>query len=502
MDKLVDFQWTSSGSQASQPFPAFLQSKSALKNVFMSEVKISGTIPSSVGSLPSVTSLMLTTISDLQGPIPTSLLSCKSLEILQLKEIPTFSASMPSDWSQATALSTLTFADVKVSGSLPTKYPPNLASFQVSKTDVDGTIPQELVDIATLESLDIGDSQVSGTIPAPTDLQNSKLLQYSVSNTKVTSMHPNVLKTKNLEFAYFFGNKLNGSLPSKVGFDDCTDSSKLKFLMMHANEFVGPIPSSYFSQTPDLNSFFAQNNKLSGELPSSITESKNLVIFDVSGNTLSGQIPGDSKWSELVQLQAINLNNNYFSGTIPSGIFQRPIEAPSFFVFDVSGNRLNICQFPTTSYTVPSSFAGTCAVSSQSPQECGCPTKWPSACTTATMPAACPPAAPPAPIAIAPFAPVQAPTPSACTPTAPNALSLSPTSPRSSPSPSASPSLTTSPEPRAANSPRSNNASKANLSIPSFVLALASFIALAHFQILKETCIVSSVEAYFFCYVS
>lgn len=487
MTNLTDFTWSGASSQAPQPFPSFLQGMQALKKIEISNVNMNGSVPSFVGSLPSLTSLILSGITNIVGPIPDSIANSSTLQTLQLVTLSSFdqgsSSSMPSDWSQANALSDMVFQYVPITGSLPPIPPPKLVTFTASRTRLSGTIPQAFIDVLTLQSFSIDVSEVNGTIPAPSDLENSYLETYLIRSSLVTSIDDNILRTKRLRYLTFGNNDLlNVPLPSKVGFSDSINSD-IRSLNFVGNKLVGSIPSSIFANSPNLNAFYAQNNNLSGELPSSITKFNKLLTLDVSSNSLSGQIPGAGNWSELTQLRTLIVRNNSFTGSIPSGLFQRP-ESAIWTAFDFSFNRLDICLLPeNATLRTPT----VCTVVSQTPTSCGCPDQWPSSWNCQVeMNATCPPLEP---IPVAPEFTLNLPTPDdgpaipsgSPSPSSPS----SPSSPAPSPSPSGSypvPSPSTgsspsSPAPGTASSP-SSSANKLQLQVATFVFALAAFISL------------------------
>lgn len=286
MDSLESFIWVYDRTTNVYAFPSFLEGMTALKKIQIISAQISGTIPSFVASLPSLTSLSLSSIGNLIGPLPDSISNSTSLENIDLSSLPSFdqgtSNSMPSDWSQATALKRMLLYNTPIEGSLPSRMPPNLEHFRAETTRLSGVIPQSLVNTPTLMTLSIVDSPISGHVPAPTDLENSKLTAYRVDSTQVTSVDENVLRIPNLLTLSLGYNKIRGMLPPKMGFND---SSLLTHLDVRGNEFVGPIPCSYFSNAPNLISLYASYNKLSGELPSSIVQAKKLQTLCVDHNS-------------------------------------------------------------------------------------------------------------------------------------------------------------------------------------------------------------------------
>ncbi|KAL2320103.1 hypothetical protein Fmac_029072 [Flemingia macrophylla] len=87
---------------------------------------------------------------------------------------------------------------------------------------------------------------------------------------------------KQLTRLHLSGNHLSGSLPSSLAM-----LNNLKRLDISSNEFSGPLPN--LSRISGLNMFLAQNNHLSGTIPT--FDLSNFDQFNVSFNSFSGQIP-------------------------------------------------------------------------------------------------------------------------------------------------------------------------------------------------------------------
>ena len=62
------------------------------------------------------------------------------------------------------------------------------------------------------------------------------------------------------------------------------------------------------------------DNRLSGELPESLGDLKNLLFFDASQNNLTGILPESIA---RLPLMSLNLNDNRFHGTIPEVVAQK-----------------------------------------------------------------------------------------------------------------------------------------------------------------------------------
>lgn len=412
MTKLETFAYYSTLDAPAIPFPDFIQGMPLLKTVDLQAANFTGSIPSFLGTLPSIDRIALMGIPLLTGPIPNSILQSGTLTQLALTFLTGFNATGPmtlqSDWSTASALVTITIYNVALTGNLPSKYPPGLFMFSVAQTGITGNIPQSLVDSPNLVSLSISYEAFTGMIPAPSNPATSRLNTYRVFNCKFTSVHPDILLGARLSVVDFSNNLISGNLPSK--FPTYKDPwYPLTNLFLHGNSFVGPIPSSYFTSNPQLSILYLHENKLSGHLPIELANKTNWAHLRLNSNSFDGTIPDAGKWHLNDVFTIISMKDNYLSGAIPAGLFQR--NGTAFTQFEFSGNRLNICDLPPN-YTVPSGFATQlCNVSRQTPPECGCPDAWTSQCVFDPIPASCPPAEPLAPFPVAPFSLTPSPIP-------------------------------------------------------------------------------------------
>ncbi|XP_038686975.1 probable inactive receptor kinase At2g26730 [Tripterygium wilfordii] len=113
------------------------------------------------------------------------------------------------------------------------------------------------------------------------------------------------------------GNNIYGSLPGEIG--NCTN---LTHLYLSGNRFTGSLPES-MSRLSNLKRIYVSNNGFSGQLPN-LSRISGLLSFIAENNELSGAIPS----FDFSNLQEFNVSNNNFSGPIPD--VQGKFSADSF----------------------------------------------------------------------------------------------------------------------------------------------------------------------------
>ena len=172
-----------------------------------------------------------------------------------------------------------------------------------------------------------------------------------------------------------FGNKWNFSDPNV---DPCASSwqgltcrkdqniSVVKYIDLQSYNLTGFVPSS-ISNLTQLVGFKVKDNFVSGVIPRSFCQCKNLTLFDMSFNILTGNVPS-CLVNNLTMLKYFDLETNLLTGTIPAVNHTRP----KMEYFSVSINFIHgtipssLVYFPNIQYlylfgclltgTIPESF--------------------------------------------------------------------------------------------------------------------------------------------------
>ncbi|XP_044442148.1 pollen receptor-like kinase 4 [Triticum aestivum] len=138
----------------------------------------------------------------------------------------------------------------------------------------------------------------------------------------------------------FANNNLTGPFPPGL-----TELPALKMLYLSRNRLSGEIPSDTFGEMMGLRKLFLADNAFTGEIPGSITSPK-LLVVQLARNRFQGNIPDfDQK-----DLQLFDVSHNRLSGPIPQGL--RRFKAASF-----EGNT-DLCGAPLDVACPPSALLG------------------------------------------------------------------------------------------------------------------------------------------------
>ncbi|ESQ48682.1 hypothetical protein EUTSA_v10019932mg [Eutrema salsugineum] len=114
--------------------------------------------------------------------------------------------------------------------------------------------------------------------------------------------------------------------------------ASLKYLDLSHNNFSGDFSRLSFGLCGNLTVFSLSKNNVSGDrFPISLTNCKLLETLNLSRNSLAGKISGEGYWGNFQNLKQLSLAHNLFSGEIPPelSLLCRTLE-----VLDLSGNSL------------------------------------------------------------------------------------------------------------------------------------------------------------------
>ncbi|KAJ3701772.1 hypothetical protein LUZ61_005477 [Rhynchospora tenuis] len=231
--------------------------------------QLSGTLPTSIGELSLLSYLELDG-NKLEGKIPNELGNCKNLTLLNLAS-NNFENELPLGLGNLSNLVVIKLQINNFSGRIPSQILnwANVSTLNFSLNALSGEIPPQISNLKKLANLNLGGNNLSGSIPS-TIGDMSSLNELQLGN-----------------------NKLSGIIPAMPG-------SLTTALNLSHNSFSGPIPSSSFINSLELEVLDLSRNNFSGLVPDSLTTLRFLTILDLSNNNLSGTLPNFHNWVNVI----------------------------------------------------------------------------------------------------------------------------------------------------------------------------------------------------------
>ncbi|XP_050223916.1 probable inactive leucine-rich repeat receptor-like protein kinase At3g03770 [Mercurialis annua] len=188
----------------------------------------------------------------------------------------------------------------------------NLRVLSLVSLGIWGPLPDKIHRLSSLEFLDLSSNYLYGSVPPKISTMvklQTLVLDHNFFNDTVPNWFDSL---SNLTVLRLSNNKLKGSFPSSI-----SKVVTLTDLVLSSNEISGKLPS--LDTLTKLHVLDLSNNNLDSNLPSS---PKGLVMAFLGNNSFSGEIP--RKYSQLSDLQHLDLSFNELSGTPPAALFSLP----------------------------------------------------------------------------------------------------------------------------------------------------------------------------------
>jgi len=154
--------------------------------LYLSDNKLSGSIPSSIGNLVNLTGLELS-FNKLSGSIPSSLGNLVNLTDLQLYQNQ-LSGEIPPSLGNLENLVALYLMDNQLSGEIPSSLGNlvNLTDLELVNNQLSGSIPSSLGNLVNLQYLRLSNNQLSGAIPSSIAKLSRGLVSLDLSYNRFT----------------------------------------------------------------------------------------------------------------------------------------------------------------------------------------------------------------------------------------------------------------------------------------------------------------------------
>uniref|UniRef100_A0A7C9DUB6 2-alkenal reductase (NAD(P)(+)) n=1 Tax=Opuntia streptacantha TaxID=393608 RepID=A0A7C9DUB6_OPUST len=340
-----------SHNQLSGSMPISLCSLPALSDVSLSDNQLTGRIPDQISSLKSLTSLSLSN-NQLTGQIPESLATLQKLWYLNLSRNAlsnplhvAFSKGLPSllsidlsynnislgtvpEWIRVRELSAVHLAGCDLRGTLPNfTRPTSLTSLDLSNNHFTDGISNFFTRMSNLQTLKLSNNHFKfdvSQIGLPREISLVDLSSNQLTGPLSAILNNNT--SSFLEVVDISRNIISGTLP------EFREGLSLKVLNLGSNKITGHIPTS-ISNLAELQRFDISRNQITGIIPPSLGELVNLQWLDVSINSLTAKIP--DSLLRIKNLRHANFRANRLCGEIPQG---RP-----YNIFPVAAYAHNQC---------------------------------------------------------------------------------------------------------------------------------------------------------------
>ncbi len=265
--------------------PSELGNLSNLQSLILISNKLTGPIPPELGRLPNLQNLRLSG-NELTGMIPVSLGDLYKLRTLDLGHNQLI-GEIQVELSNLTELQSLDLGWNELTGGIPVWIGElsSLRSLDLNGNELTGEIPVELSNLTELQSLNLGWNQLKGGIPVWLG-SLPRLRSLYLSLNQLTGPIPSGLSgLADLEELGLIGNQLTGQIPPELG-----ELANLQKLRLSSNQLTGPIPAQ-LGRLTNLQELFLGQNHLTGRIPRELGNLANLTSLYLSGNRLSGCVP-------------------------------------------------------------------------------------------------------------------------------------------------------------------------------------------------------------------
>ncbi|XP_019157743.1 PREDICTED: LRR receptor-like serine/threonine-protein kinase GSO1 [Ipomoea nil] len=342
---------------------------SSLETLDISLNRLSGSLPSH-GNLPKL-KILRTTLNMFNSSLPQWIFRCSELQTLDLQgnrfsgpvhgsvgkmkrlryldlNGNDFRSSIPSWIYECTELSYLDLSYNRFQGTISHSIS-NLTSlvfFSVSNNRMlSGEVPKQIGKLCKLVSLSLSANKFSGLISELFQSMSEcvfdglvKLLLYD--NQFSGPMFDTSLKFPSLSTLDLGGNKMNGTLPERLG----NMFPMLDFLDVSNNILQGVVTENHFVNLKELWTFYASGNRLTlkvspnwlppfklsnlglgswhlgPQFPVWLQSQKEISEVDISNAGIKDEVP-TWLWNLSSQLSVLNLSHNQFSGRLPRNTF-------------------------------------------------------------------------------------------------------------------------------------------------------------------------------------
>ena len=288
-----------------------------LQTLVLSNNQLSREVPDCWENMPNLESLDLAN-NNFSGEIPRSFGNLDHLVVLQIRDNH-LSGELPYSLKFCQELYLIDIEGNKLTGEIPTWIGElyNLRYLNFRGNKLHGIIPPQICHLTNIQALDLSINTLSSKIP---DCFNNYTLLKTTDPYLSAPTYPNSTTV----------NKLYGysSFQWKGKEFECKENlNLLKLIDFSSNRLTGNIPKS-ISSMRGLKSLNLSRNSLTGYITPDIGKLEMLNSLDLSHNQLSGKIP--TSLGEVYSLGVLDLSSNNFRGKIPTSTQLQSFNASAY----------------------------------------------------------------------------------------------------------------------------------------------------------------------------
>ncbi|KDP30941.1 hypothetical protein JCGZ_11317 [Jatropha curcas] len=274
---------------------------------FVTELRITGDKPAKVDNFVgyAIPDQTLSEIFSIDSFVVT-LSRLNSLRVLSLVSLGIW-GPLPDKIHRLSSLEYLDLSSNYLFGSVPPKISTmvKLQTLTLDENFLNGTIPNWFDSLSNLTILSLRKNQLTG--PFPTSVQEvTSLTDLVLSSNGISGSLPSLDALINLHVLDLSGNDLESNLPSMP--------KGLVIALLSNNSFSGEVPRQY-SQLSQLQHLDMSFNELRGTPPAALFSLSNISYLNLASNILSGSLPNNLKCGS--KLQFVDISNNSFTGGLP-----------------------------------------------------------------------------------------------------------------------------------------------------------------------------------------
>ncbi|XVF08728.1 hypothetical protein REPUB_Repub07fG0028300 [Reevesia pubescens] len=236
----------------------------------------------------------------------TTLTRLPSLKVLSLVSLGIW-GPLPDKIHRLTSLEYLDLSSNFLFGSIPPKISTlvKLQTFVLDDNFFNDTVPSWLDSLSNLTILSMRNNRLKG--PFPSSIKGiTTLTNLALSSNEISGKLPDLSSLRNLNVLDLSGNKLDSHLP--------TIPKGLLMAFLSNNSFFGEIPPQY-SQLSQLQHIDVSFNMLSGKPPAQLFSLPHISYLNLASNTLSGSLSYNLSCGS--NLEFVDISNNRLTGSLP-----------------------------------------------------------------------------------------------------------------------------------------------------------------------------------------